>query len=592
MAHLARNPALYAKPIGMAGTGKPPGVSDAKFPSQWWGFNWFGQQVDNGLRMTTEFDAAPQFNEMEMRYLAWHYEQNGENGRVHQSGVVYFHNRVHAAQAKILTYGMGNAKTAQFYALRAHTDTQAFVDYHIKEEQRVADPNTGEADVYIYGERPQYRVPNGMAAPAAPSAAAVQRNVMTALARDITIPLAVIAEMHPDDAVKFDKEIRIARRLAIEGMDTNPVENLQVFVFYGDAGAGKSTSVEYNYRKYFGHLGQFHLSTSRSGEMWWDMYDGEGCIVLDDYDGTFRLDDFKTLVSEMCSKRRWQVKGGHTRAKPQVIFITSNKHPVAWYPNATEADQHAVLRRCRHCVAMTGELDARGIKKRGPDGKPIPQVYDVVLGKFIGGIEHYKKIVAETNVSKAEFFRLMKEKAKIAPVPPAVAYMSPAREDKALAPPAAPVRKMPVAPKLSDEKDDELEDEYRGWLKPRKLFHSRVFPPHLEDEEEVRPAKKKAEVIEISDDEEDDCVVTDANIIVISDDEEDTEGESIGSKDSVTDTEEIDEYDDEWLDSELTEAMDTMRNKEVLAMMKKISEQTERGLRMVQDYKDLVNKKK
>lgn len=195
-------------------------------------------------------------------------------------------------------------------------------------------------------------------------------------------------------------------------------------------------------------------------------------------------------------------------------------------------------------------------------------------------------------MSKAEFFRLMKEKAKIAPVPPAVAYMSPAREDKALEPPAAPVRKMPAAPKLSDEKDTELEDEYRGWLKPRKLFHSRVFPPHLEDEEEVHPQKKKTEVIEISDDEEDDCVVTDANIVVISDDEEDTEGESIGSKDSVTDTEEIDEYDDEWLDSELTEAMDKMRNKEVLAMMRKISEQTERGLRMCKDYKDLLEKKK
>lgn len=127
---------------------------------------------------------------------------------------------------------------------------------------------------------------------------------------------------YPRGAESLDK---FHKRQRTEGVIR---DGLQVWVMWGTPSSGKSHwAVEFDPGNYFVLPDQ-----SGSGTTWFDDYDGEKTLIIDDHEG--RLIPLATL-KRICDKYPMQVqtKGGYVPAEWTTVIITSNYHPQSWYPN-------------------------------------------------------------------------------------------------------------------------------------------------------------------------------------------------------------------------------------------------------------------
>ncbi len=103
-------------------------------------------------------------------------------------------------------------------------------------------------------------------------------------------------------------------------------EPVRLIVVYGDAGCGKTTWADaYDPEQSFTFPEQ-----SDSGPTWFDGYQGERTLVIQDWDDkTMKI---RTLL-RMCDEtyHQFKVHGGYTIGKWDTIIITANPHPADWY---------------------------------------------------------------------------------------------------------------------------------------------------------------------------------------------------------------------------------------------------------------------
>jgi len=105
-----------------------------------------------------------------------------------------------------------------------------------------------------------------------------------------------------------------------------------VELYWGKTGTGKS-------RKAFGDNPGAYVSPKTK---WWDGYDGQECIIVDDYVGQWPLDTMLNLIDRYeCPIEN---KGGSYTMLARKIVITSNLTIEQWYPNVYP-EQIAALRR-------------------------------------------------------------------------------------------------------------------------------------------------------------------------------------------------------------------------------------------------------
>lgn len=99
-------------------------------------------------------------------------------------------------------------------------------------------------------------------------------------------------------------------------------------VLWGTTGSGKS------HRAFQYAPNAYRLSPPNvdNGAIWWDGYDSQKTIILDDFESWI---PFRTLL-QLLDKYpvRCQVKGGVIMAAWEHVIITSNAHPDSWYANA------------------------------------------------------------------------------------------------------------------------------------------------------------------------------------------------------------------------------------------------------------------
>lgn len=77
--------------------------------------------------------------------------------------------------------------------------------------------------------------------------------------------------------------------------------------------------------------------------LWWDGYDGEKTVVIDEFRGQFPLSDMLQLMDPY--KVQVEVKGGFTFFEPDTLILTTNDHPADWYLDHTEDTREAFLAR-------------------------------------------------------------------------------------------------------------------------------------------------------------------------------------------------------------------------------------------------------
>lgn len=97
----------------------------------------------------------------------------------------------------------------------------------------------------------------------------------------------------------------------------SPVE---VYVYYGAAGVGKTSKVEAK------DPDVYHVTTDA---LWWDGYNGQEAILFDDFYGGIKYCKLLKLLDGY--KFQLPVKGGFTWKCWKRVYITSNVHPEKWY---------------------------------------------------------------------------------------------------------------------------------------------------------------------------------------------------------------------------------------------------------------------
>lgn len=132
---------------------------------------------------------------------------------------------------------------------------------------------------------------------------------------------------------------------------------LEVYLLQGKAGLGKTRFV---FERCHGH--QKPLWISRPSLQWFDGYQGEEDVLIDDFRGQCEY-EFLLRVLDIYPLQV-PIKGGFVPWNPLRIWITSNLDPESWFP--TICDLGPLRRRIRRCVKLDGVFteDTWNDKKR------------------------------------------------------------------------------------------------------------------------------------------------------------------------------------------------------------------------------------
>lgn len=138
---------------------------------------------------------------------------------------------------------------------------------------------------------------------------------------------------------------------------------IKVIVVWGKPGIGKSRwAYQYAQAHYDGVL--YYKMHQKGGASWWDGYDDQKIIIIDDYEGDGPINEILQLTDGYGHNKEWPIKGGFTRINPEVIIFTSNHHPKDWYKNQVDETKiAALLRRMTKIITTTTGSLAQYVKE-------------------------------------------------------------------------------------------------------------------------------------------------------------------------------------------------------------------------------------
>lgn len=148
--------------------------------------------------------------------------------------------------------------------------------------------------------------------------------------------LKTIACSYPTTFVKFHKGIEKLVALQMEDRSEPPI----VTWIWGLAGRGKTRYCR----------DQADTSYIKDGTQWWDGYEQQDAIIIDDFDGKWPLRDLLRLLDRY--PYQGQYKGGYVKINSRHIFITCELPPWRiWQDN----ELAQVVRRLSDIIEMTGD---------------------------------------------------------------------------------------------------------------------------------------------------------------------------------------------------------------------------------------------
>jgi len=176
-------------------------------------------------------------------------------------------------------------------------------------------------------------------------------------------PEVQIADEHFQTWCKYFKAFERYRRLKIPFRDWQTT----VEVYWGPPGSGKSSKAQRTYP------GAYWLPQPKNNEVWWDGYEGQEVVVIDEFYGWLK----HSFLCRLCDRYPLLVetKGGHVAFTARKIIITSNKPPTEWYKFGLGALE-------RRFSAPIGEVTYIGYSDEFPEPEPLR-----IIGANLHGFE-------------------------------------------------------------------------------------------------------------------------------------------------------------------------------------------------------------
>lgn len=129
------------------------------------------------------------------------------------------------------------------------------------------------------------------------------------------IGLGASAEAYPEAYVRYHRGLESFQRLQMKHRTEMP----QVVWLWGKSGSGKTWEA-------------VHASESvfmKDGTKWWDGYEQQEVIVIDDFDGSWPFRDLLRLLDRY--PYQGQTKGGYVKINSPKIYITCDKPPKSFW---------------------------------------------------------------------------------------------------------------------------------------------------------------------------------------------------------------------------------------------------------------------
>lgn len=242
-----------------------------------------------------------------VRFLAYQKEIGPENGIPHFQGYVVMQKKVRLSHMKKVC---GTAH----WEVRRGTHAQA-LEYATKEESRAP-----EFEPVVQGDPP--------AQGARTDLSEVQKAI------DGGMPMAELASEYFGTFLRYHKGLATYKYLQAEARHWHT----HTTVYYGPPGTGKSRRAMFE-----AGPNAFVLSAPNqsSGAVWWDGYDGQEHVVIDEFYGWIPV----TFMCRLCDRYPFtvQTKGGTVQFVAKRIWITSNKAPELWWPRSGLGAMHRRL---------------------------------------------------------------------------------------------------------------------------------------------------------------------------------------------------------------------------------------------------------
>lgn len=143
-----------------------------------------------------------------------------------------------------------------------------------------------------------------------------------------------IVKEHPVEFIKYHSGIEKMDTILLRDEYKEVKRNVNVVVYYGPPGTSKTYMAE----------GEGpHYKLTESMEKWWDGYEGQELLIIDDFRGWIKFSTLLNILDQypFCI----QIKYGFTYARWTKVIITTNTEPEQWYPYAKDIDKKALMRR-------------------------------------------------------------------------------------------------------------------------------------------------------------------------------------------------------------------------------------------------------
>lgn len=244
----------------------------------------------------------------DFKYLVYQYEK-GEEGTLHIQAFIYY------ANARVFP-----KKKFPRAHIEAAKNINAAMNYCKKEESRVEGP-------FEFGDPPGQG----------------RRTDLEAVANDILKgkSLKTVAVENPDIYVRYFKGLKALQYEVWEHRTEAP----QIIWLWGKSGVGKTS---YVFKKHA--RDEIYI---KDGTPWWDGYNRQEAILIDDFDGRWPFRDFLRLNDRY--PYQGQYKGGYIKINSPYIYITCEFPPEHFYGAFDENELEQVKRRITECIELKAD---------------------------------------------------------------------------------------------------------------------------------------------------------------------------------------------------------------------------------------------
>jgi len=149
--------------------------------------------------------------------------------------------------------------------------------------------------------------------------------------------MSEVVRAHPDTYIRYHRGIE--KLFGYISKRAERTWKTETFVYYGEPGTGKSRTA-----KEICETRGYQIYYKSRGD-WWDFYNGQEAVIIDDFYGWLKYDELLRLTDRY--PLIVPTKGGFTEFMAKLIIITTNKPIDSWYTGHWYDDtaKRALLRR-------------------------------------------------------------------------------------------------------------------------------------------------------------------------------------------------------------------------------------------------------